>query len=127
MAIANGEIGLPGAQIDGVVRGVNAQVELGIPRVEIGQTRHEPFGGKRRRGGKRQRAALGRMQPLHGRRNDIEPPAHGSVKHASLLGQLDGAHLSNEQAATQMRFEYAYAVADGGRRHRQLICGRTKA
>ena len=123
LAEAHADIDLLMGQIDQPVGNVDAHIGIGMALEKAVQARHQPFGGERGRGRRRQPRPCNRR--CAAARTVRAMPSSASLTPASSmapgLGQFHDPAGALEELDAQLVLEIAHAIADGCGRHAQLL------
>ena len=126
-AIAHGQIGGAGLQVDGLVACVYVQVDMREMALEGRESGHKPVRGQL--GGDRQGDDVPcRLTDVgHGAGDGGKARLHGAQQLLAGLREGDRPNAAGEERAAQIVLQLADAVADGGGGQVQFGCGQLEA
>ena len=120
-AVADRHIHAIGREIRQTTRGGDVELDIGMPRAEAAEPRHQPGGGERRRRTDRQHAGIRQCpQPTRRLADLAECVADRREIVLACLGQHQRAVAAAEQLCAQPLLQSAHQLAHRARRHRQF-------
>ena len=106
--------------------GIDDQIDIGELCLEERKPRHQPHDGKRVGGGDPEFPCRAPMQQVIGDTDTLECIAQCLSDLTAGLGGHEAPVDAMYKRNAAPRFEFAQAMADGCRRHAQLLCSRRK-
>lgn len=122
VAIADGDVGLPGGNVRAAQGGIEFEADIGVQRLKTVQARDKPVGGK---GGQQADADVAAPAPAAqvcgGGGDEAECIGGAGAIVLALRCQGDAARLADKQRQAEKLFQLADMMADGTLRDEQFL------